>query len=114
MSILSYSLLSSTVSSSEPCWKCGTPVPSDHTADPLHCQSCNRLTAELALHEAASTLRALRNGIAPFDLLTCDERAEHFASLMGDGSPDSIERAAIEQSADHAHLDLAEFVGYVA
>lgn len=113
MSTLSLPASFSTVGQ-EPCWRCGTPTPSDHVADPLYCTACARMAVDSALAELAGHVRALRSGAAPFDVLTPDEREEQIDALIGDDSPDPITRAQIEQPADFAGIDLAEFVGYRA
>ena len=46
-----------------------------------------RFGAEVALFELAGTVRALRLGLAPFDVLHPAERAEQLAQLVADDEP---------------------------
>ena len=65
----------------EPCWRCGTPCPSDAKSDPHHCPTCRRAQAEAAANELVSAAKAMRAGAAPFDVLTAEERAEQLEAL---------------------------------
>ena len=87
----------------EACWRCGDPCPSDFKADPHLCPACQRMTADMALHEAMATIRALRLGLAPFDGLTPAERAEQLATLIDTGNPAA--RSAVASLSDDQLID---------
>lgn len=84
MSIVSHP---SSVSTVEPCWRCGEPTPSDFNADPHLCDACHRMQADKATHEALCIISALRKGEPPFDILSDAERVEHLATLIDTAHP---------------------------
>jgi hypothetical protein len=67
----------------EPCWTCGANVLTDGNVQPVKCHACNRMAADSALTEVLANAKALRDGAAPFDVLTANERRGQFAALIG-------------------------------
>jgi hypothetical protein len=67
-----------------PCSQCGANVIVAANVDTVQCRDCQRMVVDSALSEVLVTTKALRDGVAPFHILTPAERAEQLTALIGD------------------------------